>query len=518
MDEKKNSEAITLVVSQDGITTFVSPHTGKPVTMKGDGDEALAFVEQHIDAMVAYDEARDRKLLRKIDMYVLPPICLLYALQFMDKQTISYAAVLGLRTDLKMEGDMYAWAGSVFYYGYLAYEFIGSYTLQRFPLIPMTSLYIMLWGVVLCLHAVPQYAGFMVLRVILGALELSITPAFLIVTSQWYKKEEVFLRTACWVACNGVGTMLGSGAIAYNTYKDADNYTIVAWKLIFIITGVITIFCSVLIYFHLPSKPTDAWFLTEEEKVMVVERIRNNQQGFGNKHFKKEQFIEALTDYRTWVFFIIGIACCIPNGGLTNFGSILLNTKLGYSVSQTLLLGMITGAVELVGCIGFPFMYNYYPVRLFWAAVAYAIVIMSSCFVAFADNNKLAMAGYSMFSLLAISLIIITSLVASNCAGHTKKVTVNAIFLIGYCVGNIIGPQTFRSNQAPEYMGAVAAMVGCTSLVFVMLLGLWADYYYDNKRRDARMDDPLVKEFMLIENHEFADLTDKQNPLFRYTF
>ncbi|KAM9936127.1 hypothetical protein OXX80_004327 [Metschnikowia pulcherrima] len=518
MDPEKNGSefAIKQVLSQEnGITTFVSPHTGKPVVIDGDVDEAIAYAE--IDEAFEVDPEEDKKLLRKIDFYLLPLICLTYCVQFMDKQTISYGSVLGLRTDLKMVGDQYSWAGSAFYFGYLFYEFIGSYTLQRFKLSWMLSFYIVLWGVILCLHAVPKYPGFVVLRVILGALESSITPAFTIITAQWYKKEEVFLRTAFWFASNGIGTMLGSGAIAYNVYRDEANFSIAAWKLIFIITGVITIALGVAIFFHIPSKPTDAWFLTEKEKKMVVERIRGNQQGFGNKHFKKEQLVETLLDYRTWILFIMGVLCNIPNGGLTNFGSILLKEKLGYSTGKTLLMNMPTGAVEIGGLVAICYCYRFIQLRLFWSIFTFCIVLMATCFLAFADNQKLQFAGYTMTSLLAISSIFILSLIASNCAGHTKKVTTNAIYLIGYCVGNLIGPQTFIPSQAPSYTSAVVAMVACFSIVIVLMIILWVDYYLDNKRRDANMDSDLVREFQMLENHEFADLTDKQNPLFRYT-
>lgn len=524
-DEKSKSlgEKITSVVLienvislSNGITTFRSPVTGKEVHITSDADEALDFILQN-DEEIEMTPEEDRKLLRKIDMYVLPLVCLLYALQFMDKQTISYASVLGLRADLNMHGQMYAWAGSIFYYGYLVYEFIGAHTLQRFPVMNMVSIYIVIWGVILCLLSVPNYAGFMVLRFLLGAMELSITPAFVIITAQWYKKEEVFIRTAIWISCNGIGTMLGAGAIAYNVYRDQESLSITPWKLIYIITGVITIALGLVVRLHLPNKPTDAWFLSDREKRMVVERIRGNQQGFGNKHFKKEQFIEALTDYRTWLFFFIAIAADIPNGGLTNFGSILLLEKLGYDTKKTLLMNMPTGAVEFVGVITFASGYRLYPVRLFWAVLVEGLMVMATCFLAFADNKKLEYAGFALTGMTAIYFVIILSMIASNVVGHTKKVTVNAIFLIGYCTGNLIGPQTFKTNQAPNYTSATVAMVVCMSLTFVALIVLWIDYSWDNKRRDARMEDPVVVEFARIPNHEFADLTDKQNPLFRYS-
>jgi hypothetical protein len=40
------------------------------------------------------------------------------------------------------------------------------------------------------------------------------------------------------------------------------------------------------------------------------------------------------------------------------------------------------------------------------------------------------------------------TMVSSNIAGSTKKQLTAAILFIGYCVGNIIGPQTFLASQA----------------------------------------------------------------------
>lgn len=515
---EKSGETINVshVISQEnGITSFVSPNTGKPVHMLGDNDMAMEFA-QNIGDDFEIDPAEEKKLVRKIDLYLLPLVCILYALQFMDKNSLNWASVLGLRTDLHMHGQQYAWAGSAFYYGYLFFELFTSLSIQRFPVIYTVSIYIVLWGVILCLHSVPQYPGFIVLRCILGAFESAITPAFVIITGQWYTKDEIFLRTAIWFSSNGAGTLLGSGALAYNIYQDRESFSLAPWKLIFIINGVLTIALGLIIPWHIPNKPTSAWFLNDREKKILVQRIRRNQQGFGNSHFKKEQLKEALLDRRTWVFFFIGVASCIPNGGVSNFGAILLKEKLGYSTSKTLIMGMPHGAVEFGGCIFFVWLSRFYNVRLFWGCFGQCISLMSFCFLAFPLNKTLEYAGYALTSMLVVTIIVVESLIASNVAGHTKKVVTNAIFLIGYCAGNIIGPQTFKDDEAPNYTSACVAMVVCAAVCLVLMIFLWIDYSLDNKRREERANDPTIIEFEMIENHEFADLTDKQNPLFRY--
>lgn len=40
------------------------------------------------------------------------------------------------------------------------------------------------------------------------------------------------------------------------------------------------------------------------------------------------------------------------------------------------------------------------------------------------------------------------TMVSSNIAGSTKKQLTSAVLFTGYCVGNIIGPQTFIDSEA----------------------------------------------------------------------
>lgn len=493
------------------LTTYVSPVDGKSHPV--DVDEAMKLALELEGKNIVLDEKRDRQLLRKIDFYILPLICFLYACQFMDKTTSSYAAVMGLKKDLDMKGDMYSWSGTAFYLGYLIFEFPANALLQRFPLAKTTAAFIFIWGALLCLHGVPKYAGFITLRTLLGVFESSISPAMVILTGQWYKKEEHFIRTALWFSCNGFGIMIG-GAIAYGCAEHAPHYSFEAWKVLFIVTGLMTIVLSVAFLFHIPDTPSQAWFLTKEEKLMVIERIRGNKQGFGNKHFKKYQFLEALRDPLTWLYFLFAVASNIPNGSLTNFGSILLSEDFNYSAKESLLMNMPCGAVEFVGCLAFAFSSKIFPHRMGISFAAMCLAFVSACMLAFANNNNHArLAGYYLQYVYPTTTICALSCFQSNTAGHTKKITTTAIFFIGYCVGNLIGPQTFKE---PPYTGGKIAIVVCDAATLALILGIYFEYWNSNRKNDAKMQTMDLSEFNAIENSEFADLTDRENPTFRY--
>jgi ACS family allantoate permease-like MFS transporter len=72
------------------------------------------------------------------------------------------------------------------------------------------------------------------------------------------------------------------------------------WRLYMIITGAITLVVGVCFWLFIPDNPMKARFLTKEEKMIAIERLRSQSTGIENKTWKKDQFIEALTDWKPW--------------------------------------------------------------------------------------------------------------------------------------------------------------------------------------------------------------------------
>ena len=507
------------------ITTIISP-SGNEVKVTGDVDEAMKLALK--SQSITFTEEEDRRLVRKIDLYMFPLMCVLYAIQFMDKVSTGSAAVMGLRTDLKMHGNQYSWVGSAFYFGYLFFNMgPGQFIFQKSHYLAKTlAVFVVIWGMFLALHAAPSvnYGSFIFLRFLLGCAESMVTPTFTMITAQYWKKEEQFMRVCLWFGFNGLGG-IWANSLAYGLYIRQDSYSIEGWRVLFIVTGCITIFVGFLIFFHLPDDPSKAWFLSDREKLMVVERIRDNQQGFGNHHIKWYQVKEAFTDVRTWLYFVFSVGSNIPNGGLTNFMSILIKNDFGYSTKDSLLMSMPAGAVELVGCplLGYlsvvaarrhiPVLKN----RLAWGIFAAVLSVVATCMLAFADDSKQArLAGAYLLYIAPLSFICVISNISANTLGYTKKWTVSSINLVSYAASNLAGPQTFIESQAPGYRGAKISMLVCYSGCVATLSLLYFINDRENKRRDriAAERGPGEK---VMENLEFADLTDFENPNFRYT-
>lgn len=106
---------------------------------------------------------------------------------------------MGIKKDINLVGDDYQWLGSMFYFGYLAWEYPTNRLLQRLPLSKYSAFNIVLWGTVLACHAgVTSFGTAVTARFFLGIFESAVTPGFALFTSQWYTKREQGARTGIW--------------------------------------------------------------------------------------------------------------------------------------------------------------------------------------------------------------------------------------------------------------------------------------------------------------------------------
>jgi MFS family permease len=139
--------------------------------------------------------------------------------------------------------------------------------------------------------------------------------------------------------------------------------------------------------------------------------------------------------------------------------------------------------------------------------------IMGGALMAFlpASNKNGKLIGNYLTNCIGSSLPLLYSWVAANIAGHTKKVTMNAILLMSFCLGNIIGPLTFRQSDGPEFVPAKITIIVTCAFAAAAAMGLRAYYTWENKRRER------LGAGERVADEEFLDLTDRENGRFRYS-
>lgn len=201
-----------------------------------------------------------------------------------------------------------SWATSLFYFGMLAGLYPMTFMLQRFNLGRILGAVVIFWGAI-CMStaAVKDYRALYIQRFFLGFVESIIPTGFMCIISSYYTQREQALRQSWWFSSTGLFTIIGS-ALNYG-FAQISGGSLKGWQYIYLLAGSLTMLFGVWC-FAVPNSPTSAWFLTEEERRVAVERLRRGQTGVRCQKIKPYQLLEAATDPKVWlVFLMMGSAC-----------------------------------------------------------------------------------------------------------------------------------------------------------------------------------------------------------------
>lgn len=137
-------------------------------------DKAAQFLAEHGGPIIVTPEDNAR-VLRKIDLTILPILLVVYCLQSLDKTSLSYASVFGLVKDTHLVGREYSWLGSVVYLAQLVMQPLVAVSLVKLPTGKFTAAMVLCWGIVLTgMTASHNFAGLFVTRMLLGGFEASV--------------------------------------------------------------------------------------------------------------------------------------------------------------------------------------------------------------------------------------------------------------------------------------------------------------------------------------------------------
>ncbi|KAL3965159.1 hypothetical protein ACCO45_002163 [Purpureocillium lilacinum] len=423
----------------------------------------------------------DKRLLRKIDMCLLPVMAFSYMFQFLDKSALGFTAIMGLREDLRLSGQDFSWASSIYYFGYLIASYPAGMIMVRWKVGKTIAVAVVFWGAMLMLTAATSNAaGLLAVRFLLGVCESPIAPGLTVIVAMWYKRSEQPLRHAAWFLGNTTAGVVG-GLTAYGI---GHVQSIATWKAVFLIFGGATV----------------AW----EDRAKAVARVTENQTGIKNNHFKWHQCREALLDPKTWFIVLIQTCGNIPNGGIHSFGSIVIEEGLGFDTLPTLLLTSASYLSQLILVLlatgGSTYFRN---TRTYFMMFNFALAIVGSCMVRQLppEQKWSRYGGYCLILAFSANFPLVMSLASGNFGGFTKKMTVNATSFVVYCAGNIIGPQLFFAREAPKYTSGFMAMIVCFGVGLISIGG---------DAEAETVDAGLMANLM--------DKTDKEIPQFRYVY
>ncbi|KAI8142048.1 major facilitator superfamily domain-containing protein [Fennellomyces sp. T-0311] len=449
----------------------------------------------------------ERALVRKLDLYIMPIVCILDFIQFLDKSTINYAALFGFKEDLNLQGSEYSLLGSLFYLGYLLYQFPNNYFLQRFAVGRYIGVIVCLWGIVLsCTALGKNFSQVAAMRFLLGLFEAGIYPAMTLLVSTCYRRSEQAARLGAFWIWNGVALIIG-GLITYGIGSMENDLGIAKWKWIMIILGASTVFMGVFTFFFLIDNPkSKALNLNAEQEILVEERTRDNSV-VRTTTIKLHQIKEALKEVRFWAFCIACLFINLQNGAMTIYNAQIIQ-DFGFSQLQSVLLTLGSGGIDIVFIIGAVWCSQKTGNLLYTACGLMVIDIIGLILLQVIPVTRAKLVGFYLCWSYCAAYVLMIASISNNVSGYTKKIFYNGSLMVFYTIGNFVGPLLMIDSQKPMYLtGMLTYMVANAFVVLLFLLVRWKMYTVNRYR--------LARNSGVVTNVE-DDLSDVQDPNFIY--
>ena len=250
----------------------------------------------------------------------------------------------------------------------------------------------------------------------------------------------------------------------------------------------------------MPDSPAEATFLSDNDKVIAIERLRDNHMGIMTREWRWAHVREAIRDKKTWLWVLMIFCASVPSNGIGTFGPLIIQSFVS-DPFQTMLFNVPVGfAHALTVTIS-----SYASMKLKKkGAIICALtlppiaglVVLLRCDRS-PDNRGVLLGGFYLLSTFTGITPLIYSWSAQNTAGDTKRKTVSALVFVGSSIGNIVGPLLFTPGEGPGYSRGLTINVGmfaCVSLLatVTMLYIVGLNDSHKSRRRALGKGDEIV--------------------------
>ncbi|EXJ80757.1 hypothetical protein A1O3_07041 [Capronia epimyces CBS 606.96] len=450
----------------------------------------------HLGELTEEERAIEKKLVRKIDVMIMPLIVLVYLMNYIDRNNYAAARLQGLEDDLGLRGDQYQVGLSILFVSYILAQVPSNLFLNH---LGRPSIYLgfftTAWGLVSAMTClVKGFGGIIACRFMLGLVEAPFFPGVLFFLSKWYTKKELNLRMSIFYSGSLISGAFGNLIAAGILSGLAGQRGLSAWQWLYIIEGSITCTIGLTIMAILPDFP-DTWrALSPEMKRVANRRLAIDAAeadvdvGGAMSQFKGLKL--AFTDSKTYML-AIAYMCITGAAGFQNFFPTLTAT-LGYNHTISLLLC----APPYVFMVFYSMAHSVVSDRVgnrFWFFMYPIPITIVGC-VIFMTTDSFGPRYFSLF--LLVFVFAMNGTCYAWIAGAIPRPPAKraAAYAFINSIGNsasIWTPFTYRTQDKPHYRLALGICIGLQVVAAVMGVSMRIKLSRQNARL-ARMENEDV--------------------------
>ncbi|GAP88357.1 putative mfs transporter [Rosellinia necatrix] len=434
------------------------------------------------------DPALERRVVRKIDLHLIPLVTALYLVAFLDRSNIGNAQLAGMGKDLGLSDAQYQWLLTIFYIPYIVFEW-AALMWKVVPPHRWAFICVFVWGTASTLQAAAyNWSGLLASRFFLATAEAAFAPGIPYLLSFFYKRNELGLRCGIYVSAAPLATTF-AGALAYGI--TSGHPAIANWRLLFIVEGIPSVLLAFVAFKYMPDSAETAHFLDEDERQIAKARALQQTGSEGTArigHVNFKETLHALQDIKTWIPPLMYFSCNVSFSSLPVFLPVILQ-NLGFTAIDAQGLSAPPYLLAFIVCIATTWVADKTQQRgvmLIGLSLVGGIgyILLATCDGVGVRYFAVFLAAAGVFSCIANIL----PWTINNQGSDSKRGTGIALLNIIGQTGPLLGTRIFPEHEKPYF---VKGMSICAAFMFFnALLAFTLRVYlaWENKkfeRRDA---------------------------------
>ncbi|MFM0150290.1 MFS transporter [Paraburkholderia sp. RL18-085-BIA-A] len=291
----------------------------------------------------AYLEASESSAFAKAAWRLIPFLFLCYLSAYLDRINVAFAK-LQMLNDLGFNEAIYGFGASVFFIGYLIFEVPSNLMLMRVGPRRWIARIMVTWGLISAgMMFVTTPAMFYMMRFLLGVAEAGFFPAIVLYLTYWFPSSRRSKVTALFMTGIPMSGVIGGPLSGWLMTALAGAHGMAGWQWLFLLEGVPTVLFGVAAFFFLDDKVQDAKWLSESEKSIIEQKLKEEQPE-GVLHSVKDGLLnpKILLVSAVYFFYTMGLY------GVSFWLPTLIKSS---GVSDPLNVGLLTAIPYAVGAV-----------------------------------------------------------------------------------------------------------------------------------------------------------------------